>query len=566
MRKLLAVLGVVSASLIFAPSANAVITDVLDGDLTCGVVTTEGNVSSSLGQRWCGSIPASVTGRTTPAIPTQEPVPPGTPANPAVRSTHKTFDGVPLDVNVAFPPAPVGGDTNWPVVGMYHGYGGSKMKFNEMQRWLDKGYAVFSLTNRGSGESCNTAGSNAADTTGCAKGYVHLMDPRFEIRDAQNFLGELVDENVIAPDKIAATGGSYGGSESMWFGALKNRMMNLDGSLVPWRSPAGVPMETTVATPNIPWTDLLQSLAPNGDTLDYLKDGKFNGKIGIMKESYVQGLFASARNAPIGTDPDADLATWYARLNQGEPYPDAVSDAMAEEITQFHSSYYLDPSTAPAPMLMSPGFTDDLFPVDEVIRYYNRTKAQYPGAKLGIFAGSFGHSRGQSQSNVTTALRNLENDWVDHYMKGVGTEPESNVVAYTQTCPNGTDGDGPFTAANWASLAPGELVLKDTAGPNTIAPNGGSPTASGLFNPLGAGVTACTEASGAVEPGSASYDLDPAPIDGYTVLGSATVIAKITVANGANSQIAARLVDLDGEGNKTLISRGTWRPDASGFQ
>lgn len=40
------------------------------------------------------------------------------------------------------------------------------------------------------------------------------MDPRYEIRDTQNFLGELVDEGVISPDKIAATGGSYGGSES----------------------------------------------------------------------------------------------------------------------------------------------------------------------------------------------------------------------------------------------------------------------------------------------------------------------------------------------------------------
>ena len=48
-------------------------------------------------------------------------------------------------------------------------------------------------------------------------------------------------------------------------------------------------------------------------------------------------------------------------------------------------------------------------------------------------------------------------------------------------------------------------------------------------------------------------------------MGSATVVAKIT-SPGPNSQIAARLVDLDGAGNKILISRGTWRPDASGFQ
>lgn len=93
---------------------------------------------------------------------------------PSDRSTHKTFDGVPLDVNVAFPADPnPAADTDWPVVGMFHGYGGSKMSFSSMQRWLDKGYAVYSVTNRGSGESCKSAGSIAADPTGCAKGYVH---------------------------------------------------------------------------------------------------------------------------------------------------------------------------------------------------------------------------------------------------------------------------------------------------------------------------------------------------------------------------------------------------------
>ena len=134
------------------------------------------------------------------------------------------------------------------------------------------------------------------------------MDPRFEIRDAQIFLGRLVDEGLIKPDKIAATGGSYGGSESMHFAVLKNRMMMPDGSLVPWTSPLGTPMSTAVATPNIPWTDLIQSLAPNGDTLDYLEDGSFTGVGGVMKESYVNGLYISARAALPGTDPSADLA------------------------------------------------------------------------------------------------------------------------------------------------------------------------------------------------------------------------------------------------------------------
>jgi len=560
MRKL--VLFVVAVAALFAvPTvANADITSVLDGDLTCGTVATEGNVTSSLGQRWCGTQPGSITATLQVSDTNLSPV-----VLPTIRSTHKTFDGVPLDVNVAFP-AEAGGDTDWPVVGIFHGYGGTKVTFDQMQRWLDKGYAVYSLTNRGSGESCKNAGAIAADPTGCENGYVHLMDPRFEIRDTQNFLSELVDQGVISPTRIAATGGSYGGSQSLHLGVLRNRVVNPNGTYSPWQSPLGENLSVAVATPSVPWTDLIQALAPNGDTLDYLKDGKFQGNIGVMKESYVQGLYASARNAAAGEDPKADLAGWFNRLNQGEPYTDAASQAMVDEIVNHHSAYYDDHSQAPAPLLLSPGFTDDLFPVDEVLRFYNRTRAQYPGAKMSVFAGSFGHSRGQNnQSNVTSARSALEEAWVDHYLKDVGPEPASNVTAYTQTCPNGTAGGGPYTAAEWADLAPGELRLNDTGAAKTIAADAGDPVSSSAFNPLTGGVTACSTTSDAVEAGSATYDMAAAPAGGFTVLGSATVVAKITSANGPDSQIAARLVDVSG-GTKTLISRATWRPKASGFQ
>jgi len=567
MRKL-AVLVAASAALIFAPAANATITEVMASNppaagLSCATVTSEGNVGSgsavtgTVGQRWCGSLPASATTGLSAALP------------PA-RSTVKTFDGVPLDVNVAFPPDPAPADDGpYPVVGMYHGYGGSKISFAGMQRWLQKGYAVFSLTNRGSGESCNTPGSQAADPAGCATGYVHLMDPRFEIRDAQLFLGRLVDDGLIKPDKIAATGGSYGGSQSMHFAVLKNRMMMPNGSLVPWTSPAVTPMSTAVATPNIPWTDLIQSLAPNGDTLDYLRDGSFTGVGGVMKESFVNGLYISARAALLGADPSADLQGWKGLLDAGEPYTGAASEAMFEEITKYHSSYYVDASQAPAPLLMSSGFTDDLFPVDEVIRYYNRTRATYPNTPLSIFAGSFGHQRGQNQANVIAPLRALEEKWIDYYLKGVGTQPASDVTAYTQTCPNGSNGGGPYTAADWASVAPGEIVVKDGTEKMIDAEigniPGGSPAVAALFNPITSS-NPCTTASDAIEPGSIVYDTAPAPAGGYTVLGSATAIARISVANGPDSQIMARLVDLDNAGNKTLVARGSWRPKVSGFQ
>ena len=391
------------------------------------------------------------------------------------------------------------------------------------------------------------------------------MDIRYELRDTQLFLGKLVDQGLIEPDKIAATGGSYGGGMSLELAALKDRTMLLDGTLVPWESPGGTPMSLAVASPNIPWSELTYALAPNGNNLDYIEDAGYFGRTGVMKESYVQGLSTQGFKAPAGSDPRADINGWKARLDAGEPYDDDPAvKAMIDEINTYHSAYGVDHSESPAPLLISSGFTDDLFPVNEATRFYNRTRAEFPDSPLALFFGSFGHARGQNQDNVRAALEDLEDEWVAHYLKGTGPEPASNVTTYTQTCPNGTDGAGPYTAPDWASIAPGEIRVVDDGGPQTVDAGGGDTAVGAAFNPLGA--TACTSAPGAKEQGTADYELPPAPAGGYTVMGAATVVARITLP-GDTSQIAARLVDVSPDGTtKTLVERGLWRPTNQGLQ
>ncbi|MGK2955817.1 MAG: hypothetical protein ACSLFI_09140 [Solirubrobacterales bacterium] len=78
------------------------------------------------------------------------------------------------------------------------------------------------------------------------------MDFRFEVRDAQNLLGILADEEIIQPTRIATTGNSYGAGMSMSLAALKDRVMDLDGTLHPWKSPGGKDMEIAVAAPLAP--------------------------------------------------------------------------------------------------------------------------------------------------------------------------------------------------------------------------------------------------------------------------------------------------------------------------
>ena len=545
MRKLVVAITVLTAFTL-VPAAGAAIPKVFTGkgDVNCAVQ----GAGQYAGQRWCGT---------------------GT-SSPLSRSTAKTFDNVPIDVNVSFP---AGGDGPYPLMMIFHGYALFKSSFAdaETQRWLNRGYAVFSMADRGFHESCGSLASRLVAGAACDEGYLRLLDTRYEVRDAQTLAAKLADEGRVIPDRIAATGPSYGGGLSMALAALKNRVMLPNDKLIPWKSPDGKSMEIAVAIPSIPWTDLAYSLVPNGNTLDYVRDNSYYGRFGVMKESWVNllynlGLIAGEGNyAPAGSDPSADLTTWKALLDAGEPYdgrPEA--QAILDDITRHHSSYYIDHSVSPAPVLISSGFTDDLFPVDEAIRFYNRTRFEHPDAPVGLFLNpNSGHMRGMSKPDVTAAQKALENKWVDYYLKDAGPKPPANVTAYEQTCPANASAGALHVAADWASMAPGEIRLRDEAA-RTVGANSGNPVTGGLFNPAPTGM-ACTPAPGAEETGSASYTLPAAPAGGYTVLGSPTVVAKISQP-GNNSQIAARLVDVAPDGlSKILIARGVWRP-TSGTQ
>ena len=118
---------------------------------------------------------------------------------------------------------------------------------------------------------------------------------------------------------------------------------------------------------------------------------------------------------------------------------------------------------------------ETFFPVDEATRFYNRTRAQYPNAKIGLLFGpNSGHMRGMSKSDVTAYQQNLENAWVDYYLKDEGNEPTGNVRAMLQTCPANAPAGDAFVAKDWASISPGEIRLLS---PNaqTVSADGGDP-------------------------------------------------------------------------------------------
>jgi predicted acyl esterase len=480
-----------------------------------------------------------------------------------------TWDGTTkIDVDVVLPPQPSSGeDGPYPLIGLFHGWGGHKIGLEDarVQRWAEAGYAVFSMSDRGWGNSCGATDSERLSAA-CAQGYNHLMDDRYEVRDAQYLISVLADEGVAKPKKIGATGVSYGGGMSMALAALRNRTMLPNGELVPWKSPGGKEMELAAAVPQWPWTDLAYSLMPNGSTLDTATDSPYRGpngtaKIGVEKASYVSGLYGTglAESNYSPTDPEADLTGWYTLINAGEPYDsNPLAAEIVHQITTYHSSYYIDHSEAPAPLLIQNGWNDDLFPVDEAVRFYNRTRAQYPGNPISLFLMDDGHARSQNKPADEALFLQRENAWFDHYLKGAEVALGSRAEALTTVC--GGPSEGPFKASSWKKLAGAEVSFGGVA-PQTILPTAGNPTIGQAFDPI-AGSGACATAPGADQLGAANYRL-PVPAPGFTLLGSPTITADLATTT-EDSELAARLLDVLPNGEERLVARGLLRPGSGG--
>jgi hypothetical protein len=495
----------------------------------------------------------------------------------------KTFDGSPLEVWVMLPPAPATGtDGSYPLVVQGHGWGVPASGPNDTQfygptadSWAQDGYAVMQIVARGWGDSCGTAQSKTANPTACANGYIRLDDERYEARDIQYATGLLVDEGVVDPNRIGVTGESYGGGVSLELATLKDRVMNADGTLSPWTSPNGTPLHIAAAAPVIPWSDLVYSLLPSGRTLDTQVTSATTdlNPIGVEKQSFVSGLYglgaAEGYYSPPGTNPQADLTTWYQAINAGEPYDTNSEDQyIADQIARYHSPYYLldgaygTAQEAPAPLLIANGFTDQLFPVDEAVRYYNLEQKLYPSDPIALFDGDFGHQPANNKPGDKALLSSRIQSFFDHYVKGTGAQPPLGATALVETCPSTAPSLGPYSAASWAALHPHTVVYKSKAA-QTILSAAGNPAIAQAIDPISANNACATVTATDQGPGVATYRLPAATGKGFTLLGAPQVTATLNVT-GTFPYIAARLWDVNPSTNtETLVTRGLYRLNPS---
>lgn len=480
----------------------------------------------------------------------------------------QSFDGTPIDVDVTLPAV---GDGPFPVVVMLHGFGGSKTGFQagdpsakqglNTTAYAQRGYAVVTPSIRGFGRSC---GAPASRTPDCANGYIRLADQRYEARDVQELLGRLVDQRVVDPARIGVTGESYGGGISMILAFLKDRIRRPDGSYAPWRSPGGTTLSVRAAAPIIPWSDLASALVPNGRFRDTLAPALTNSQSppGVPIESFVDVLFAAANSLgfvpPAGLNPAADLAGWKARLDRGEPYGADVS-AILGELYQNHSALGVT-GGRPAALHIAQGWTDELFPVDQALRAYNRLRAADRGAEVTLDLGDFGHPRATNLTATVTARNARIATFLDNELgRTAGAfEPGSVTARLTECSPGAAPTE--VAARSYHALHPGQLLLTGDGRRRRIRSSGGDRALAEALSPVGGSAAgACDQvaAKRAAAPGTAQYVIGTRrPV---TLLGSPAVAARVRVA-GSNGQLVARLWDLDRRtGRQRLVSRGVYR-------
>ncbi|HEY2543617.1 MAG TPA: CocE/NonD family hydrolase [Gaiellaceae bacterium] len=477
-----------------------------------------------------------------------------------------SFDGIGLDTDLSIPL-----DATRPrqTLVMLHGWSQDKTYWeadtaagNGADTWqwnnvsfVSQGWVVVNYTARGFQQSCGMTDQDANCTP---NGYTHLADRRFETRDSQILLGKLVDAGIADPKELASTGDSYGGGQT-WLLATS----------LPWQSPNGVTLQLAASVPKYGWSDLLDSLSPNGRaTAAVDQSAPHTAPFGIAKESYDDGLYAVGRAEANGRydenplDPGTNLDEQLQRIQQGEPY-DTSTDPRLQQIVDsytYRSAYdatdYFAALRAgavrPVPVLSIQGWTDPLFPAVQTLQLFRKLQAADPSYPIQMVFADVGHSNAQNPSWQWQPINTLAYRFLEAHVLGrKSVAPAMQAYSFQTEC-SGTNEPAPI-AGQWGSLARSSVTLTSTTAATTssVDPN----AADGLASDPIANSGCLTENASTTDPGAAYYSF---PSTGEHLLGLPTVQLPYTLT-GQDATVAFKLWDQRPDGSKTLVTRGEYR-------
>jgi predicted acyl esterase len=500
----------------------------------------------------------------------------------------RSFDGTPLDTDLSIPVARPG--LRRPLIIFLHGWGNSKTEWESTtltgdgagtyhwnNAWfIAQGYVVLNYTARGFHLSCgkDSSGYTYASDTTCSDtageaSWTHLADRRWEIHDSQYLSGLLVDAGLAQPSRIVASGGSYGGGQSWELALSQNKVVASTSTdpahprLSPWTSPNGTPMHLMAAAPMYPWTDLADALVQNGRAADGFYAGPADGDhhipYGVEKQTYVSGLFAdggaSAQYSAPNSDPTADLTTWNAAINAGEPY--SANHNATAALTQVGGAFR-SPIAMPVPVrahevpvFVIQGQTDPLFPAFQALDMVNHLKAVDPNWPVTLFLGDVGHSYADNPADIWRQAHNASNAWLHAILtRTVPTNPAVTVT--TTACMTGQT-HVTYTASSYGTIAGSVTHLTSAAAQATVSSNAASNEGSNTDPIAHSGCRSM--AASQSDPNQAVYTF---PVPSGVLVGGPSISVHVAVT-GQSAEVAARLWEIDRAGNQTLVTRTVYR-------
>lgn len=477
-----------------------------------------------------------------------------------------SFDGIGLDTDLSIPldvtkPRQTlvmlhgwGQDKTFWEAGATTGDGAGTWHWNNVW-FVSKGWVVVNYTARGFQESC---GLTDLDVNCTPNGYTHLADRRFETRDSQVLLGKLVDAGIADPEELASTGDSYGGGQT-WLLATS----------LPWQSPNGATLQLAAGVPKYGWTDLLDSLSPNGRATPAVDQPEnHESPYGIAKESYIDGLWAVGRAeangrydenpADVGTNLDEQIQ----REQQGEPYDPSTDPRLQATVESYRPRSPFDATDyfaalqagtiRPVPVLSIQGWTDPLFPAVQTLQMFRKLKAADPSYPIQVVFGDIGHSNAQNPSSQWQPINTLANGFLDAHVLGrKSLSPPMQAYSFETEC-SGTAQPAPI-AGQWDALGSSEVELTSSVAATTssVDPN---PADGAASDPI-ANSGCLSENASTTDPGAAYYSF---PSTGEHLLGLPIVHLPYTLT-GQDATVALKLWDQRPDGSKTLVTRAEYR-------
>jgi len=398
-------------------------------------------------------------------------------------------------------------------------------------------------------------------------------------------------------------GFSIGGLRALMSAAEGDVITRTDGTIVPWRSPRGLPMHLAAVVPYAAFTDFSEVFLPNGRAGDGVlhQDGDHLQPYGVLRQSFTAIITALVRGAARFPAPGQDhtgaggFFDVEPQVEAGEPYSDATPGlaAWVAQHTRWTSPLYQTDLLAAdvarhdeTPTFFIQGSTDEVNTPVQAISFLNRQLAADPTWPVALYLADVGHTS-QNQPAAWSSIHAVANEFLDHYLQHGHADPTGTYRAALTTC----DGSPSVVvnATSLAGLAAGRVTVVSPPGPvqTTSSVPRSQPTGIVADRLTRADATrGRTEGSGPVpEPDISKGTINQSigciqvPVSVLASDGAATwewpVSEEATLIGGplaklqgtvrafgapsVDAAVALRLWDVDPTGTATLITRGVYR-------